>query len=158
MNNINLSNSLINHDQSSTSLVIIHKAELPWVGKYFINFKIILQNKFNNIMPNKRLEQRFLFVLGAMSIRGSKRVARALKISTLSNFQKLPHCKCKFVPATLCCQKKLISVWMIILKLMAFLRKCTCGRMTNEGRPIIWHMVRMVTGTCFEIGQSEAPE
>lgn len=49
----------------------------------------------------------------------------------------------------LCCQKKLISVRMIILKLMAFLRKHTCSRMTNEGRSIIWHMVSIVAGTMF---------
>lgn len=62
------------------------------------------------------------------------------------------------MPATLCCQKKLISVWMIILKLMAFLRKCTCSRMTNEGRLIIWHMVSTVTGTCFKRGGAQSPE
>lgn len=48
MNNINLSNSFINHDESSTSFVITHKAEVPWVEKYFSNFEMILQNKYNH--------------------------------------------------------------------------------------------------------------
>lgn len=53
------------------------------------------------------------------------------------------------MPVILCCQKKLISVWTIILKLVSFLRKCTCSRMTIKESPIIWHMVSMVAETTF---------
>ena len=64
------------------SLVITQEAELPWVGKYFINFEIILQ--INTIVktPNQRTES-FLFFPWAKYIRDYKKVARAFKISNL---------------------------------------------------------------------------
>lgn len=53
------------------------RTTLNW--KYFSNFKIVLQNKYNCAMLKRRTEESFLFFLGAKSIKGSKGSKRSSK-------------------------------------------------------------------------------